>query len=311
VPAAAVDLRVDVGGGLRLKNPVIAASGTFGYGIEYAGVADPSLLGAVVVKGLSLKPAKGHAPVRMVETPGGMLNAIGLQNIGVESFLRDKLPWLRSRGVTVVVNCWGNTVDEYAEVVAALDTAPDIAAMEINISSPNKREWGRIIATDAERTAEVVSAARARTRRPLWVKLSPNVTDIVEFARVAERAGANALSVANTYIGMAVDLRSRSPVLSNVTGGLSGPAIKPLNLRAVYQVTRSSKIPVIGVGGIFSAEDALEYLLVGAKAVQIGTANLYDPAAGAKIVNKIKSFLEDQGFADVNQFIGTLRPSTP
>jgi dihydroorotate dehydrogenase (NAD+) catalytic subunit len=247
----------------------------------------------------------------MVETPGGMLNAIGLQNIGVESFLRDKLPWLRSRGVTVVVNCWGNTVEEYAEVVAALDSAPDIAAIEINISSPNKREWGRIIATDRERTAEVVAAARERTRRPLWVKLSPNVTDIVEFAGVAEENGADALSVANTHLGMAVDLRSRRPVLSNVTGGLSGPAIKPLNLRAVYQVTRSSKIPVIGVGGIFCVEDALEYLLVGAKAVQIGTANLYDAAAGAKIVNKIKSFLEDQGFDDVNQFIGALRAPNP
>lgn len=300
------DLGVDVGGGLRLKNPVIAASGTFGYGVEYAGVADLSALGAVVVKGISLEPSKGHPPPRMVETPAGMLNAIGLQNIGVASFLADKLPWLRAHGVTVVVNCWGNTVEEYGEVVAALDAAADVAAVEVNISSPNKREWGRIIATDPGRTADVVSAARARTRRPLWVKLSPNVTDIVEFARVAEDAGADALSVANTYLGMAIDHRTRQPLLSNVTGGLSGPAIKPLNLRAVYQVTRASKIPVIGVGGIISAEDALDYLVVGARAVQIGTANLFDPAAGPKIVNKIKKFLEDQALTDINQLIGTL-----
>ena len=308
---AVPELRVDVGGGLQLRNPVIAASGTFGYGIEVAGVADPSVLGAVVVKGISLRPSDGHPPPRMVETAAGMLNAIGLQNIGVESFVRQKLPWLREHGVTVVVNCWGNTVEEYAEVVAALEDAADVAAIEVNISSPNKREWGGIIATDAERTAEVVSAARARTRRPLWVKLSPNVTDIVEFARVAEQAGADALSVANTYLGMAVDCRSRRPLLSNVTGGLSGPAIKPLNLRAVYQVTRSSKIPVIGVGGIASAEDALEYLVVGAKAVQVGTANLYNPASGTKIVNKIKKFLEDQGLTDINQLIGTLECGTP
>ena len=290
---------------------MIAASGTFGYGVEYAGVADVGALGAVVVKGISLRPSSGHPPPRMVETPAGMLNAIGLQNIGVERFVAEKLPWLRERGAAVVVNCWGNTVEEYAAVVAALDAVPGIAALEVNISSPNKREWGGIIATDLQRTAAVVAAARGATRRPLWVKLSPNVSDIVEVAAVAEKAGADALSVANTYLGMAVDCRSRRPLLSNVTGGLSGPAIKPLNLRAVYQVTRSSKIPVIGVGGIASAEDALEYLVVGAKAVQVGTANLYNPASGAKIVNKIKKFLEDQGLTDINQLIGTLECGTP
>lgn len=304
---AEVDLRVDVGAGLSLKNPVIAASGTFGYGVEYAGVADLGVFGAVVVKGISLKPSKGHPPPRLVETPAGMLNAIGLQNIGVERFVAGKLPWLRQRGLTVVVNCFGNTVEEYGEVVAALDGAEGIAAIEVNISSPNKREWGRIIATDAKRTADVVAAARARTRRPLWVKLSPNVSDIVELARVAESAGADALCVANTYLGMAVDLRRRRPVLSNVTGGLSGPAIKPLSLRAVYQVVRGTELPVIGIGGIVSGEDALEYLLVGARAVQIGTANLYDPAAGGKIVRQIKRFLADEGVATVRDFVGTLR----
>jgi dihydroorotate dehydrogenase (NAD+) catalytic subunit len=205
-----------------------------------------------------------------------------------------------------VVNCWGNTVEEYGDVVSALESASGIAALEVNISSPNKREWGGIIATDAQRTSAVVAAARAATRRPLWVKLSPNVSDIVEVARVAEDAGADALSVANTHLGMAVDLRRRRPVLSNVTGGLSGPAIKPLNLRAVYQVARASKLPVIGVGGIFNGEDALEYLLVGARAVQVGTAHLYDPSVGVKIVNQIKEFLGAEGITDVNDFIGSL-----
>ncbi len=302
-----VELQVDVGGGLKLRNPVIAASGTFGYGVEYAAVTAPSALGAVVVKGLSLTPSLGHPAPRLVETPCGVLNAIGLQNIGIGAFLREKLPELNRRNVTVVVNCWGTTVEEYGEVVAALGKPSGIAAIELNISSPNKREWGRIIATDPVRTAEVVRAARAHTKLPLWVKLSPNVTDIVELARVAEDSGADTLCVANTYLGMAVDLGTRRPVLSNVTGGLSGPAIKPLSLRAVYQVARAVRIPVIGVGGISNGKDALEYLLVGARAVQLGTANLYDPGAGIKVVREITKFLAAEGIGDVNQFIGTLR----
>ncbi|MGH9894763.1 MAG: tRNA-dihydrouridine synthase, partial [bacterium] len=209
-------------------------------------------------------------------------------------------------GVTTVVNCWGTSTEEYGEVAKALGNAEGIAAVEVNISSPNKREWGRIIATDPERTAEVVRAVRANVRLPLWVKLSPNVADITDFARVAEDAGADALSVANTYVGMAVDLATRRPVLSNVTGGLSGPAIKPLTLRAVYQVARSVRIPVIGVGGIRTGRDALEYLLVGARAVQIGTANLYEPGAAVRILHEIEDFLEGERVADVNAFIGTL-----
>jgi dihydroorotate dehydrogenase (NAD+) catalytic subunit len=301
------DLRVDVGAGLVLANPVLAASGTFGYGVEYAGVVDLRAFGAVVVKGISRHPAAGHPPPRLVETPAGMLNAIGLQNIGVERFVAEKLPWLRSRGVTVVVNCWGNTVEEYGEVVAVLDTAPGIAALEVNISSPNKREWGGIIATDAKRTAAVVRVARAATRLPLWVKLSPNVSDITEVARVAGDAGADALCVANTYIGMAVDLRRRQPVLGNVTGGLSGPAIKPLNLRAVYQVVGVTKLPVIGIGGISTGKDALEYLLVGARAIQVGTANLYDPGVGPKILRQIKKFLEVEEITRIRDFVGSLK----
>jgi len=304
---ATAKLEVDVGAGLILRNPVIAASGTFGYGVEYAGVTEIRALGAVVVKGISLRPSAGHPAPRLVETAAGMLNAIGLQNIGFERFVSEKLPWLRERAVTVVVNCWGNTVEEYAEIVSALDSVSGVAAIEVNISSPNKREWGGIIATDSQRTRAVVAAARAATRRPLWVKLSPNVGDIAEVARVAEGAGADTLCVANTYIGMAVDLRKRRPVLSNVTGGLSGPAIKPLSLRAVYQVTRATKVPVIGIGGISTGEDALEYLLVGARAVQIGTANLYDPAAGPRIVKEISGFLSEERIDDVNHWIGSLK----
>ena len=304
---ATAKLEVDVGAGLILHNPVIAASGTFGYGVEYAGVTEIRALGAVVVKGISLRPSAGHPAPRLVETAAGMLNAIGLQNIGFERFVSEKLPWLRERAVTIVVNCWGNTVEEYAEIVSALDSVSGVAAIEVNISSPNKREWGGIIATDSQRTRAVVAAARAATRRPLWVKLSPNVGDIAEVARVAEGAGADTLCVANTYIGMAVDLRKRRPVLSNVTGGLSGPAIKPLSLRAVYQVTRATKVPVIGIGGISTGEDALEYLLVGARAVQIGTANLYDPAAGPRIVKEISGFLSEERIDDVNRWIGSLK----
>lgn len=305
------DLRVGVGGGLVLANPVIAASGTFGYGVEYAGVVDLRVFGAVVVKGISRRPSAGHPPPRLVETAAGMLNAIGLQNIGVDRFVSEKLPWLRSRGITVVVNCWGNTVEEYGEVVAVLDAASGISALEVNISSPNKREWGGIIAADAKRTAEVVAVARARTRLSIWVKLSPNVGDIAEVARAAEDAGADALCVANTYLGMAVDVRRRRPVLSNVTGGLSGPAIKPLTLRAVYQVVHSTRLPVIGVGGISSGEDALEYLLVGARAVQVGTANLYDPGAGPKILRQIKKFLRAEEIARVEDFVGSLKSGAP
>ena len=301
-----VNLEVDVGAGLRLRNPVIAASGTFGYGIEYSGVSDVASLGAIVVKGISLAPSSGHPPPRMVETASGMLNAIGLQNIGVEAFVREKLPELRRLGVVTVVNCWGTTVEEYGGVVAALDGAEGIAAIEVNISSPNKREWGRIIATDPRRTGDVVREARRNTRRPLWVKLSPNVTDVTEFATLVENSGADAVVVANTYLGMAVDLEARRPVLANVTGGLSGPAIKPLTLRAVYQVSRAVRIPVIAVGGISSGRDALEYLLVGASAVQVGTANLYEPNVGLRIIDEIRSFLAEHRIADVKEFIDSL-----
>jgi len=297
---------VDVGGGLRLRNPVIAASGTFGYGLEFAGVTDLRALGAIVVKGLSLEPNRGHPAPRIVETPAGMLNAIGLQNIGVRAFIESKLPQLRAFGTPIVANCWGHEPEEFGEVAARLSDAEGLAAIEINISCPNKREWGRIIATDLELTREVVRLVRTRCRLPMWVKLSPNVTDIASFARVAEEEGADAISLINTLLGMAVDLERRRPALTNVTGGLSGPAIKPVALRMVHEVSRAVGIPVIGMGGIGSGDDALEFLLVGARAVQVGTASFTDPCATERIAAEVTAGLRRRGCRDIDDWIGSL-----
>lgn len=299
-------LRVDVGGGLTLANPVIAASGTFGYGVEFAGVTDLGALGAVVVKGLSLEPSRGHPAPRLVETAAGMMNAIGLQNIGLRAFLETKLPQLRASGTAIVANCWGNVSEEYGEIAARLSEAEGIAAVEVNISSPNKREWGRIIATDPEMTRAVVRAARRHCRLPLWVKLSPNVTDVTVFARIAEEEGADAVCLINTLVGMAIDLDRRRPVLANRTGGLSGPAIKPVALRMVHDTVRAVRIPVIGIGGISTGDDALEFLLVGARAVQVGTASFVDPAATARIARELAAGLARRGVGDVTEWIGTL-----
>jgi dihydroorotate dehydrogenase (NAD+) catalytic subunit len=293
-------------GPLKLSNPVMTASGTFGYGLEFSRLIDLSDLGAVVVKGLSLKPISGHAKPRLMETAGGMLNAIGLQNIGVEAFARDVMPLLRKAGARVIANCFGDSVEEFAEIVARLSEVEELTAIELNISCPNKKEWGRIFATDPILTQAVVGETRRKTRLPLIVKLSPNVTDITEFARIAEGEGADAVTVINTLIGMAVDLRSRRPVLTHGSGGLSGPAIKPVALWMVWSASRSVKIPVIGAGGIIHPNDALEFLLAGARAVQVGTANLLDPAASLKVVNGIKRYLEEIGTLDVNDFVGTL-----
>jgi dihydroorotate dehydrogenase (NAD+) catalytic subunit len=298
-------LEVEVGGGLRLRNPVIAASGTFGYGVEFAGVTDLRAIGAFVVKGLSLEPHRGHPAPRIVETPAGMLNAIGLQNIGVQAFVDEKLPRLRAFGTPVVANCWGHLPEEFAEVANRLSDAEGVAAVELNVSCPNKREWGRIIATDPELTREVVRMTRARCRLPLWVKLSPNVTDIASFARVAEDEGADAVSLINTIVGLAVDLDRRRPALTNGTGGVSGPAIKPIALRMVYEVARAVRIPVIGMGGIASGDDALEFLLVGARAVQVGTASFTDPNAVATIAGELAAGLTRRGCHDVADWIGT------
>jgi dihydroorotate dehydrogenase (NAD+) catalytic subunit len=235
-----------------------------------------------------------------------MLNAIGLQNIGVDAFIATKLPALRHAGPAVIANCWGNTPDEFAEVAARLAEADGVTAVEVNISCPNKREWGRIFAADLDATRAVVRAVRARCRLPLWVKLSPNVTDVTDFARAAEDEGADALCLINTVVGMAIDLERRRPALTNVTGGLSGPAIKPIALRMVHDVVRAVRVPVIGIGGISSGADALEFLLVGARAVQVGTASFVDPAATSRIARELADGLRARGCADVNDWIGTL-----
>ncbi len=305
-PQARLSLEVCVGGGLRLDNPVIAAAGTFGYGLEYGGILKLSRLGAVVVKGLSLQPCQGHRPRRMVETPAGVLNSIGLQNIGVKEFLSSRLPKLRQLGATVVANCWAEVVEEFGEVVGILGEADGIAAIELNISCPNRRESGAIIATHPAMTRKAVALARQRTSRPLWVKLSPNVADIGEFARIAAGEGADALTVINTILGMAVDVEKRRPSLANTFGGLSGPAIKPIALRMVYEASQAVEVPVIGAGGVMSGRDAVEFFLAGASAVQVGTANLYEPSACERIVGEIESCLGRLGVSKVSELIGKL-----
>jgi dihydroorotate dehydrogenase (NAD+) catalytic subunit len=300
------DLKTKVGA-LDLATPVIAASGTYGYGVEYLGLVDWSLLGGVSVKGLSLEPSRGHPAPRMVETSAGMLNAIGLQNVGVDAFVRDKLPALRATGTRVIVNCWGVTPEDYERVVERLDMVAGIDALEINMSSPNKREWGATPASDAKVAAEIVTRVRRRTRLSLWVKLTPNVTDITVVARAVEDAGADAISLINTLKAMAVDVRTRRPVLANVTGGLSGPAIKPVALYMVYETCKAVRIPVVGCGGIFTGTDAIEFLMVGARAVQVGTASLYDPAAPASIARELDTAIDELGERSVADVIGSLR----
>lgn len=294
-------------GAVSFATPVIAASGTYGYGVEYDGLVDWSLVGGVSVKGLSLHPSHGHAAPRMSETAAGMLNAIGLQNIGVDHFVADKLPRLREIGTRVIVNCWGNTLAEYEAVVERLDTVPGVDVLELNLSSPNKREWPRLPSSDPGITAEIVSAVRKRTRLPIWVKLTPNVGDIVVIAKSAADAGADAVTLINTLRGMAIDVHARAPVLSNVTGGLSGPAIKPVALYMVYEVARSLSIPVVGVGGISCGRDAVEFLMAGARAVQVGTACLYDPAAPARISREISTLMEELGVDSIASMVGAVR----
>jgi dihydroorotate dehydrogenase (NAD+) catalytic subunit len=304
--AAAVDTRVRIGG-VELPNPVLAASGTFGYGTEYAGLIDLAALGALCVKGLSLRPAPGKPAPRLVETPGGVLNAIGLQNIGVDAFLRERLPALRAAGARVVANFWGDAPDEFAEAAARLDGAPGVVALELNASSPNRPEWGGILATDPVALADIVTRVRARVRMPLWVKLSPNVGDVTVVGRAAAEAGADALSAINTLRGTAIDLETRRPRLASGSGGLSGPAIKPVALHMVRQLASAVAIPVIGIGGITTGEDALEFLCCGARAVQVGTATLYDPRAPLRVAEEMAAWCARHGIATVTDVIGTVR----
>ena len=306
IPANRVpDLSVQLGP-LRLKNPVLVASGTFGYGAEYADFLDLRSLGAVVVKGISLSPRPGNPPPRLVETPAGLINAIGLENVGLESFLQDKLPYLRSRQVPVIVNIFGNSVEEYRELAARLDGVSGISALEINISCPNVKEGGMVFGTDAKMAASVVGAVRQATCLPLITKLTPNVTRIGEIARAVVDAGTDIISCINTVAAMAVDVFTRRPKLANIVGGLSGPAIKPIALRCIYEVLQAVACPVIGIGGISTATDALEFLLVGARAVQVGTANFVNPRATLEIVQGIEQFLKMQGLQSLDDFIGTL-----
>jgi len=299
------DLSVRVGS-LRLANPIIAASGCFGYGVEYAGVVDLSLLGGVAVKGLFLKERQGHPPERIVETPAGMLNAIGLQGIGVHRFVKEKLPELRDRRATVIVNICGSTLDEYVELARILSDAEGVAALELNISCPNIKEGGITFGCSLNGTFEVVGAVRKVTRLPVIPKLTPNVTDVASFARASEEAGADAVSLVNTFLAMAIDVETRRPVLSNIVGGLSGPAIRPIAVRMVYECRRAVKIPVIGMGGIASARDALEFLIAGATAVQVGTANFVDPFIWTRLLDGIREYLERHGIAQVSALTGTI-----
>jgi dihydroorotate dehydrogenase (NAD+) catalytic subunit len=300
------DLSVQLGP-LRLRNPVIAASGTFGYGQEFLPYVALESFGAVVVKGLSLEPREGNPVPRIVETRGGMLNAIGLQNVGVEVFAREKLPPLRDSGTAVIANFFGSTVDEYRGCAERLSALEGLAALEMNISCPNVKAGGIAFGTDPALCAEVVAAVRSATDLPLIVKLSPNVTDIRALARSAVAAGADILSLINTLTGLAVDLEARRPVLANVTGGLSGPAIKPVALRMVWEVVQEVECPVIGLGGIWNATDALEFLCLGARAVQVGTVNFVHPGAGAEIVAGIGRYLAERNLRSMDAFIGTFR----
>jgi dihydroorotate dehydrogenase (NAD+) catalytic subunit len=300
-----VSLAVELAG-LRLKNPLIAASGTFGYGVEYEGILDLSLLGGIVSKGLYLEPRDGCEVPRIVETPSGLLNAIGLQGVGIGAFVRDVLPRLRGCDTAVIVNVCGDTVEEYAEV-ARIAEAPGVAALEINISCPNVKKGGMAFGGDPRMTHDVVSAVRRATRLPIIPKLSPNVADVTVFAKACEEAGADALSCINTLLGLAIDVERRVPRLAFGTGGLSGPAIRPVALRMAWQAARAVRIPVIGIGGIASADDALEFLIAGCRAVQIGTANFVDPGVYSRILAGLDDYLRRHRLGRIDDVMGTLR----
>jgi dihydroorotate dehydrogenase (NAD+) catalytic subunit len=304
--AEKIRLKTEIAG-ICMKNPVIVASGTFGFGREYADIINIEELGAISTKGTSLHPWPGNPPDRIAETPAGMLNAIGLQNDGVESLISEKIPWLRQFDVAVIVNIVGKTIDEYAEVARRLDGVPGVHGLEINVSCPNVKEGGIAFGTDPGMMSAVVGAVRSATKLPIIPKLSPNVTDISAMAHVCEDSGADAVSLINTLMGTSIDAETRTFRLANITGGLSGPAVKPVALRMVWQVANAVSIPVIGMGGISCAQDAVEFLLSGASAVQVGTANFVNPNAGPEIARGIDAYLERHKFAHVKDIVGAVR----
>ena len=302
VPAGP-DLSVNIAG-IKFKNPVLTASGTFGYGEEFAEFVDLSRLGGVIVKGISLKPIVGNPPPRIWETPSGMLNAIGLENPGVDVFLSQKLPFLRKYDTAVIVNIFGFSLEEYVGVAERLDGAKGISGLEVNISCPNVKAGGMAFGTDLKATFELLSAIRKVTRLPIFAKLSPNVTDVTEFANAARDAGCDGLSLINTLLGMAIDVRCRRPRLANCTGGLSGPAIRPVAVRMVWQVAKKVPLPIIGMGGIVTGEDALEFILAGASAVAVGTANFINPLATLEVLSGIENMMAEQGVSRIKDLIG-------
>ena len=304
-----MDLSVEIGS-LRLSNPLIAASGCYGYGVEYADAVDLSTLGAVASKGLFLAPREGHPPQRIVETPSGMLNAIGLQGIGVHRYIAEKLPELRRLGATNIINICGSTLDEYVELARILSDADGVHALELNISCPNIKEGGITFGCSLHGTFDVVSAVKKVTHLPVIPKLTPNVTDVASIAKAAEDAGADAVSLVNTFLAMAIDVETRRPKLSNIVGGLSGPAIRPIAVRMVYECRKAVKIPVIGMGGIATAIDALEFIIAGATAVQVGTANFVDPFIWSKLTAGIEEYLQRHGVRRVADLVGSLDTST-
>jgi len=300
------NIRVNIGG-IELRNPVMTASGTFGYAREFEKLIDLNRLGAIIVKGLSLEPSVGNPPPRIVETPCGRLNAIGLENVGLAAFVKEKLPFLKRLETPIFVNIYGKSVVEYSELAARLDDIEDVSGIEVNISCPNVKSGGLAFGAYPDSASEVVNAIRDKTEKPMMVKLSPNVTDITEIARSVEAAGTDSISLINTLTGMVIDIETRRPKLANITGGLSGPAIKPVALRMVWQVAQTVNIPVIGIGGIMTAKDALEFLIAGAVAVQIGTANFVNPHATIDIIDGFEAFLIERQIDNLTDIIGTLK----
>lgn len=300
-----VDLQVSIGN-LQLKNPVLTASGTFGYGREFDSLVTLNRLGGIIVKGISLEPRPGNPPPRIIETSCGMLNAIGLENVGVDRFIKEKLPFFQNIESPVIVNILGDSIEEYSQLAERLNTVQGVAALEVNISCPNVKKGGVAFGTVPEMAAAVTKAVRKAVTLPVIVKLSPNVTDVTVIARAVEDAGADAVSLINTLLGMAIDVRTRRPSLANVVGGLSGPAIKPVALRMVWQVAQVVSIPVIGIGGIGTTEDALEFLIAGATAVQVGTANFYQPTATGEIISGLGRYVRETGLESIRDVKNSL-----